>query len=112
MAICLPQPEKMETIKEQENKIKLDILGSLARSQSALADMLEGIAALTSESADQAAELRRQVEVLVRCQTVLAEKICGIRIARIVRGKPGRLWLSPKVARGKTEGGKKWADTM
>lgn len=88
------------TPKEREIEIKLDILSSLARSQRALADMLEGIAALTLDSPEAAERLRRQVEVLVRHQTVLAEKLYGIRISRIVKGKPGKVWLSGKLRRG------------
>jgi hypothetical protein len=92
------------TPKEREMEIRLDILGSLARSQHALADMLEGIAALTLESPEAAEQVRRQAEVLVRHQTVLAEKLYGIRISRLVKGRPGRVWLSAKVSRGRVEG--------
>lgn len=86
--------------RDRENELKLDILGSLARSQRALADMLEGVAAVTMESPDAARQIRRQLDVLVRCQVVLAEKICGIRLSRVVRGKPGRLWLHQRVTPG------------
>jgi hypothetical protein len=104
LAICsLLRETMMHDSKDRENELKLDILGSLARSQRALADMLEGVAALTGESPEAADQLRRQVEVLVRCQTVLAEKICGIRISRIVRGRPGKLWLHAKVFRSGKE---------
>lgn len=90
------------TPREKEMEIRLDILRSLARSQRALADMLEGIALLTGESEEDARRVRRQAQELVRCQTVLAEKLCGIRINRIIRGKPGRLWLRGGVARGRS----------
>lgn len=92
------------TPKERETEIKLDILGSLARSQRALADMLEAIAALTQESPEAAGQLRKQAEVLVRHQTILAEKLYGIRISRIVKGKPGKVWLSGKLSRGRMPG--------
>lgn len=94
------------TPKEKEAEIRLDILSSLARSQRALADMLEGIAALTLESPEAARQVRRQAETLVRHQAVLAEKLLGIRIPRLIRGKPGRLWLNRRLvqaAAAKTE---------
>ncbi|MDF2927543.1 MAG: hypothetical protein K0R57_6457 [Paenibacillaceae bacterium] len=85
------------TAKERENELKLDILASLARSQRALAGMLEDVSALTSESAEAADSLRRQLKVLVKCQIVLAEKICGIRLSQAVRGKPGKIWFHPGI---------------
>lgn len=84
--------------KERENLLKLDILQSLARSQSALADMLETLALQTGVDLETARTLQRHAEVMVRYQQALGEKIGGIRINRLVNGIPGRVWLADGVS--------------
>lgn len=85
--------------KDRENRIKLDILESLSRSQSALADLIGSVARQTGEAPETARNFRRRAEVLVRYQQALAEKLMGIRINRLVNGKPGRVWLAERVFR-------------
>lgn len=83
--------------KERENELKLDILESLARSQKALARMIESMADVSEGVSGSAQALRANIMALVRCQRALAGKIGGIRISSIKRGQPGKAWLHPKV---------------
>lgn len=85
------------TYKERENLLKLTILEALSRSQNALAGILEGIAGQTEEDLEVARKLRGHVEVLVRYQVSLAEKMAGIRLSRLVNGAPGKVWLDSRV---------------
>lgn len=83
--------------KERENRYKLDLLEALCRSQHALADLLEHMASQTLEDLESVRVLQRNTEVLIRYQQALGEKITGIRVSRLVRGKPGKVWLSSGV---------------
>lgn len=85
------------TLKERENELKLDILESLARSQRALARIIEGMADVTGNVPGSSDALRENISTISRYQLVLAEKITGIRIASYKKGKPGNVWLNPKV---------------
>ncbi len=80
-------------VRQRENEIKLDILASLARSQHALASMAEHIAAQTACTELSGEQIIRQMEALSRYQRMLAEKITGIRLRRLIEGKPGKPWL-------------------
>ncbi|MDF2961184.1 MAG: hypothetical protein K0S39_2919 [Paenibacillus sp.] len=87
---------------EEENRTKLHILNSLARSQRALARIIESMADLAESSASSGASadnLTRQLEAISRFQRQLTEKITGIRIRKFRRGTPGKPWLSGKVRR-------------
>ena len=83
------------SLKRQELEIKLDILKSLARSQKALASMMEQIAEMTITAPPaQDRELMREWIAIRKHQRVLAEKILGIRLGHVVQGRPGALWIS------------------
>lgn len=94
--------------KQQENHIKLDLLKSLARSQRALAVMMEELAELTSGSHPGEESLQghsllsphriaEHLAVLAKHQVILTERITGMKLARIVKGRPGRPWLHRRV---------------
>jgi len=86
----------------RENELRLAILEAIARSQQALASIIETVAAARDVSvavsdSDQAA--REQLEVLARYQLVLAEKILRLKLRHIRNGEPGQPWLSSEVCR-------------
>ncbi|MFD0678896.1 MULTISPECIES: hypothetical protein [unclassified Paenibacillus] len=87
---------------EEENRTKLHILNSLARSQRALARIIESMADMAERSASSgtaADKLVEQLEAISRYQRQLTEKISGIRIRKFRRGVPGEPWLSRKLRR-------------
>jgi two-component sensor histidine kinase len=90
---------------EAENKLKLHLLHSLARSQRALARIIESMAAVAegkanSGSSEAAAEkVVEQLEAISRYQRQLTEKISGVRIRKFRRGLPGKPWLNDSLKR-------------
>lgn len=80
-----------------ENRLKLDILESLARSQKALARMIENMADVTGQSDAASRELVSNAKWIGKYQIALAEKMTGMRIAYVKLGNPGKLWLNPKL---------------
>jgi hypothetical protein len=85
--------------KERESLIKLDLLQSLARSQRALARMLEQAADAGDETEQVGEEFRRNLAAIGRLQAALAEAMGLIRIRRIRKGAPGPVWLHPRLIR-------------
>ncbi|MDO3676023.1 hypothetical protein [Paenibacillus ehimensis] len=87
---------------EEENKVKLHILHSLARSQRALARMIESVADVVEGSEETARKLSVQMEAISRYQGQIAMKMAGVRIRRLRRsrrGIPGKPWLGEEVKR-------------
>ncbi|MFH5182134.1 hypothetical protein ACHHV8_05570 [Paenibacillus sp. TAB 01] len=105
---------------QAENEVKLHLLRSLARSQRALARILESVADTAAaaqpgprpgsdrsdprpgqasgfSSGDNVDLLIRQLTVLSSCQQQLTEKLTGIRLRKFRRGRPGKLWLCRRV---------------
>ncbi|MFB6366736.1 hypothetical protein ACFCP7_22250 [Paenibacillus elgii] len=82
---------------EEENKVKLHILHSLARSQRALARMIESMADVVGGSEAAARNLLAHMEAISRYQRQIAVKMTGVRIRRLRRGSPGRPWLGKEV---------------
>ncbi|KPV61080.1 hypothetical protein QJ48_01745 [Paenibacillus sp. A3] len=83
---------------EEENKVKLHILHSLARSQRALARMIESMADVVEGSEEAARRLLVHIETISRYQRQIAVKMAGVRIRRrLRRGIPGKPWLGEAV---------------
>ncbi|MFS0723264.1 hypothetical protein [Paenibacillus sp. 1P07SE] len=78
----------------REREAKLELLASLARSQLALARILESVADVAACSPDSARALQRELRAMTRLQQSVAASIAPLRIARVRSGKPGRVWLS------------------
>jgi hypothetical protein len=97
----------MMGILDRQNRLKLDILKSLARSQRALAGIVEVIAPVvassiqgTSSDYEAASDLMTQqilahLGSLSNYQQALAQKLCGIDIRQVKNGRPGKPWLAP-----------------
>jgi hypothetical protein len=101
----------------KQNEAKLHILQSLARSQRAIARMIEALADVQEERARSQVsnvrsnrsgtpasigggtagldrQLAESIKAIAACQKVLAFKIAGIRISRIRSSPPGKVWLN------------------
>ncbi|MFC5447341.1 hypothetical protein [Paenibacillus aestuarii] len=81
---------------EREQWIRLDVLESLARSQRALALIMESVAASVEASPPLARHIAGNLEAIVKHQQILTSKLTGIpiRVRRI--GTPARPWLNPQ----------------
>jgi len=83
---------------ERQDEIKLDILESLARSQKALASIIEIMAGAAERSQELSEGLLDNVEIIAKYQRALAAKLAGMRVTARVRGAPGKPWLSERVS--------------
>ncbi|WP_019532826.1 hypothetical protein [Paenibacillus ginsengihumi] len=92
---------------EAQELVKLHILQSLARSQRALARMIESMADLSEISGAAARDLAEHAEAIARCQRAIAANIAGVRFRRIRRGRPGKVWFSDKLRPGRRAGAAK-----
>ncbi|GGF98810.1 hypothetical protein [Paenibacillus abyssi] len=87
------------SLRLKEWEIKMELIASVARSQIAMAKILESIADLSGTSPKMAKSIRENIRLLTGMQQTIAEKITGIRWGRPQQGQPGRLWLcDPKLA--------------
>lgn len=84
--------------RQEEDELKLDILTSLARSQRALAQLIEEAAYCKLKAAavcePQNRELLHEITLLSKYQQVLAEKILMIRLRHRKHGDPGPCLLA------------------
>ncbi|WP_028547593.1 hypothetical protein [Paenibacillus sp. UNC451MF] len=80
-------------------KLKLHILKSLARSQRALAVIMESMAEVVEGSHYVAKGLVEQIESISNYQRQIAVKMIGLKIRRKKRGKPVKPWLNRKLRR-------------
>jgi hypothetical protein len=80
---------------QQELRIKLHILTSLARSQRALTHMLETVADISTNSKETASKIAENVQVISQYQRQLTAKISGISIRYRKKGRPAKPWINP-----------------
>lgn len=83
--------------KQQEEQVKLHILISLARSQRALARILESTANTAAGYPHAAEKLMEHAGSISEYQRMLASRIAGIKHRTLRRSKPGKLWIAGKV---------------
>lgn len=94
---------KRDLARDRENRIKLDLLCSIARSERALSRLLEqtadlGDAAVRSEQSD----LTGRLAAIARCHAGLLYYVSGISLRHPKRGTPGAVWLSEQLSHTKT----------
>ena len=80
--------------RDRENRIKLDLLRSIARSERALSRLLEqtadlGEAAVLHEQSD----LTGRLAAIARCHAGLLYYVSGVSLRHPRRGAPGAVWL-------------------
>ena len=83
-----------------ERAVKLEMIRSIARSQAALATILESIAELTGHSELTARKLCDNVRVLSQYQSAMCRMMSGISLHRHKTGTPAAPWLSKGCASG------------
>lgn len=81
-------------INEREQQIKLDILESLARSQRALARIIESVADSVESSPQLAGQIAGNLASIVGYQRILAKKIIGLPIRVKQQGTPRQPWMN------------------
>ncbi|MEF3307180.1 hypothetical protein [Paenibacillus sp. GYB003] len=82
---------------KRQQEMKLDILESLARSQRAMARIIESAADMNEGGASGAGddkELRKSLEAIARYQLAIMEKMVGITIGEVCSSQPARPWTN------------------
>lgn len=83
-----------------EWEVKLQLMAAIARSQEALAKILESVADITEAAGVPPATLHEHVRVLTGMQGALLRTVSGTSWRPPVRGKPASPWLSDTVRQG------------
>lgn len=83
-----------------ERAIKLEMIRSIARSQAALATILESIAELTGHSELTARKLSENVRILSQYQSTMCRMMSGISLNRHKTGVPAAPWLNKSCGQG------------
>ncbi|WP_068620043.1 hypothetical protein [Paenibacillus tuaregi] len=92
-----------------EHEIKLQLVQSLAKSQAAIARILDSIADVTEQSETASKQLCENIRVLTNYQSAMAGMLTGIRLNRQYYGTPTTPWINPSLdlpafaARGEQE---------
>lgn len=81
---------------DRERAAKIAVISSIAKSQEALAGILENIAEITSHSEFTARKLAENIRLLNAYQSVMAEMLTGIPLNRSKLGIPQSPWLTPE----------------
>lgn len=94
----------MSLITHREREVKLELLSSLARSQAALARILDSIAVVSEASPDLARSIAENVKLLTEMQENITEAVTGLSLKRKRRkyGSPVHPWLNTKITRKRT----------
>ncbi|MUG44098.1 hypothetical protein [Paenibacillus woosongensis] len=72
---------------------KLRLIDSIARSQTAMARILDSLADVTDHSAETARRLAHNIQVLARYQQAIAQTVCGITLHQVNYGTPSMPWI-------------------
>ena len=83
----------------REHELKLQMLEAIARSQAALASMLESVAQTARWSSGEAAKAVRLLESIERSERILVSKILSLRFRQKQYGRPGKAWISDKICK-------------
>ncbi len=84
---------------EQTSLVQIDMLRALARSQHAVARMMDSAADAACELHLDEAMLREQLRALAGYQSSLIARLSGLRLRAPKQGAPAeRPWLAPGVA--------------
>ncbi|MFC5528502.1 hypothetical protein [Cohnella yongneupensis] len=84
--------------REQEWTIKLSLMGSIARSQEALAKILQNAANVTDLTGVTPETLQEHVRVITGMQGALLHMVTGFSWRPPVRGTPASPWLSEQIS--------------
>ncbi|WP_025692261.1 hypothetical protein [Paenibacillus zanthoxyli] len=90
----------MSGLQLSERAVKLEMIRSIARSQAALAAILETIADLTGHSELAARKLCDNVRVLSEYQSAMCRMMSGISLHQHKEGIPSAPWLASSCVLG------------
>ena len=83
-----------------EHAVKLEMIRSIARSQAALAAILESIAEITGQSELTARKLSDNIRILSGYQSAMCRMMSGISLHEPKQGVPAAPWLSKNCSEG------------
>lgn len=72
---------------------KLRLIDSIAKSQTAMARILDSLADVSDQSAETARHLAHNIQALTRYQQAMAETVCGITLHQVHYGTPSMPWI-------------------
>ncbi|PZD95137.1 hypothetical protein DNH61_14730 [Paenibacillus sambharensis] len=78
----------------REHEVKLELIASVAKSQHAMAVILQNIADLTDVSPQLARSIGENIRLLTGLQERMADSITGSFPGRRRKGKPAPPWIS------------------
>lgn len=82
----------MSRLADREREVKLELVSSIARSQKALARILESIADVSVHADPIAKSLRDNIAQLSQMQQMLTESVVGIRFEQRQQSRPTGQW--------------------
>ncbi|WP_019638566.1 hypothetical protein [Paenibacillus fonticola] len=72
---------------------KLRLIDSIAKSQTAMARILDSLADVSDHSAETARHLSKNIQVLTKYQQAIAQTVCGITLRQVYYGTPSPPWI-------------------
>ncbi|MFC5648060.1 hypothetical protein ACFPYJ_02820 [Paenibacillus solisilvae] len=85
---------------QKEWEARIELIHSIARSQQAVARILDSIADVADHSPDMAKSIRENVASLTAMQLTMAKTVAGMRLKRAKKqGIPSKPWLNTSVSR-------------
>jgi len=84
----------MITRTDREHAARVAMISSIARSQEALAGILQNIAEVSAHSDVTARKLAENIRLLTGYQSIMTEMLTGIRLNRTKQGSPASPWLA------------------
>ncbi|MNJ30481.1 hypothetical protein D3C77_250800 [compost metagenome] len=73
---------------------KLRLIDSIAKSQAAMARILDSLADVSDHSAGTARHLAQNIQALTRYQQAIAKTVCGITMHQVYYGTPSKPWIT------------------
>ncbi|RCX19770.1 hypothetical protein DFP94_104225 [Fontibacillus phaseoli] len=77
----------------QEEAAKVKLIESIAKSQMAMARILESLADISGHSGTTARHLAENINILSKYQDAMARTVCGIHVHRVQFGTPSSPWI-------------------
>ncbi|MFX3632607.1 MAG: hypothetical protein ACE3L7_32080 [Candidatus Pristimantibacillus sp.] len=89
----------MINLSRREHEVKLELISSIARSQFALARILDSIASISDCSPNLATRIGENMRILTELQEKMTESVTGLSLRhnRVRNGKPVKPWINSRV---------------
>ncbi|WP_055109173.1 hypothetical protein [Paenibacillus ihumii] len=89
---------------------KLRLIDSIAKSQMAMARILDSLADVSDHSAETARHLTQNIQALTKYQQAIAETVCGITLHQVYYGTPSKPWITNLCYPANTAARGEWED--